>query len=71
MMSKTYALYTLLKDIPGLKAGATFYYDPSDAVRGSVALGCLKLAWTKNGDCQQDWVADVFVFPGQLISYKE
>jgi hypothetical protein len=57
--------FKLLRDIPGLKAGAIFYYDPNDSIRGSIGLGCLKLAWRK-GDCQQSWCADTFIFPGQL-----
>jgi hypothetical protein len=51
--------YMLLKDMPGLKAGAIFVHDTEDCIRGSFGDGCLKLAWI-NGDCQQGFCADTF-----------
>lgn len=53
--------YELLIDIVPLKKGAIFYYDPYDYVRGSVSLGCIKLAWTKDGGCYSMYCANTFV----------
>lgn len=60
--------YKLMKSIPGLKKGAVFYHDTADHIRGSIAYGCLKLAWAPKGDCQQAWCGGTFVFPGQLVN---
>jgi len=62
--------YRLLKDIPGLQAGAVFIHDKSDHYRGNIGYGCLKLAWHLH-NCQQDWCAETHVFPGQLANDKE
>jgi len=47
----SYNFYELLQDIPGIDAGAIFYWDKEDDIHGSLAEGCLKLCWTKNGGC--------------------
>lgn len=65
-MKKKYDIYKLKVNIPGLEKGALFYHDTDDSIRGSIAHGCLKLAWI-NGNCQQDWCGDTFVFPGHLV----
>ncbi len=66
--------YKLLKDIPGVDAGAVFIHDKKDSNKGNVGHGCLKLAW-KNGSCQGNnrnyWVAETHIFPGQLIRDEE
>ena len=62
--------YRLLKDIPGLSAGAVFLHDTQDKYKGSIGCGCLKLAWV-NHDCQQGWCAETHIFPCQLADDKE
>lgn len=62
--------YKLLKDIPGLKAGAVFLHDKADQKKGSIGYGCLKLAW-KNHNCQGGWCAETHIFPGQLAKDTE
>lgn len=47
-------LYRLKHDIPLMRKGAIFYYNAAE--------GCLKLAWTKDGNCQQNFCADTIVF---------
>ncbi len=64
-------LYKLKKDIPLMKAGAIFYYDSTDQVLGSIGAGCLKLAWTKDGDCQDFLCADTIVFHTNAIRDSE
>jgi len=61
--------YKLLKDVPGLRAGVVFVHDEHDAINGSPACGCLKLAWD-DGSCQDGWCAETHIFPGQLINDK-
>jgi hypothetical protein len=71
--------YILQKDIPGCKAGALFVHDKNDKVRGSIAQGCLKLAWTDNGNCQQETrsntstglCAETIVFHASVIKNEE
>ena len=46
--------YILQKDIPGCNAGALFVHDKEDDIYGSIAQGCLKLAWTDSGNCQKE-----------------
>lgn len=46
-----YSFYKLLKDIPGVDAGAMFYWDKEDDIYGSIGAGCLKLCWTFEGSC--------------------
>ena len=55
-------LFRLKKDIPLAKAGTIFYYDREDHEKGSLAEGCLKLAWTADGNCQGGLCADTIVF---------
>lgn len=50
-LEENYNFYKLLKDIPGVDAGAIFYWDENDNVYGSIADGCLKLCWTEDGIC--------------------
>lgn len=60
--------YKLLKNLPQLKAGAVFNhvkYDKSRPDIGSVGCGALVLAWI-NGNCQQGWCGETYIFPGQL-----
>lgn len=59
--------YELLKDMPGLKAGAVFIHDKEDSESGSPAHGCFKLAW-EEGMCQQYWCGHTFILPGQMVS---
>ena len=60
-------------EIPGLPAGVVFIHDENDHIKGSIACGCLKLAWRK-GDCQgselERWCAKTHIFPDQLIDDK-
>lgn len=44
-----YNFYELLKDVPGIDAGAMFYWDKNDSVYGSILEGCVKLCWTQTG----------------------
>lgn len=39
-----------------LPAGAIFYHDKNDSVKGSPGDGCLKLCWTPEGNCY-GWIA--------------
>jgi hypothetical protein len=52
--------YILQKDMPGIKKGAVFVHDEEDRIYGSIAGGCLKLAWD-NRMCQQGYVGGTFV----------
>jgi hypothetical protein len=45
--------YVLQKDAVGLKKGTIFVHDKEDNIVGSHADGCLKLAWTDSGGCQE------------------
>nr|WP_156736329.1 hypothetical protein [Mycobacterium sp. E3298] len=45
--------YILQKDMPGCKKGTVFVHDTEDDIVGSLAAGCLKLAWTDKGNCQE------------------
>jgi hypothetical protein len=62
--------YRLIKDIPGLEAGAVFVHDKHDSKKGSIGAGCLKLAWDDH-NCQQSWCAETHILPGQLASDTE
>lgn len=65
--------YKLLKDIPGLEAGAIFEhrdYDDNFPDRGNHGCGVMILGWV-NGDCQQQWYGETFIFPGQLADDRE
>lgn len=66
--------YKLLKNIPGMNAGAIFLHDKKDNIKGSIGVGCLKNAWV-NGDCQgtkhDQWCAATHVFPGQLADDRK
>ena len=66
----TFQHFKLLKDIPLCHRGAIFYYDPKDATRGSIASGCLKLAWL-NGSCQDGLCAETIVFHASAIAESE
>lgn len=55
-------IYELMRDIPLVNAGALFYYDENDKVKGSVGAGCLKLAWSIDGNCQNTLCADTIIF---------
>ena len=58
--------YELLIDIGQVKKGTIFYYDPKDDIRGSVNNGCLKLAWTEEGNCQCGFEADTVIFHADM-----
>ena len=62
-----FPLYRLKKDIPLAKAGTIFYYDCGDSDLGSSAEGCLKMAWTRTGNCQNGLCADTIVFHADAI----
>jgi len=66
--------YKLLKDMPGLDAGAVFVHDKKDYETGSVSHGSLKLAWD-NGNCQffsdYGWCANAHILPGKLADSKK
>jgi hypothetical protein len=57
-----YQMYKLLKPIPLCLEGTIFYYDPDDKINGSIGSGCLKLAWTLNGNCQSGLACGSIVF---------
>lgn len=63
-------LYILKQNIPGAKAGTIFYYDKDDAVKGSIAAGCLKMAWSEDGNCQNGLTADTIVFHADVRKDK-
>lgn len=64
---KSMKKYILQRDMPGIRAGTIFVHDTEDTIRGSIAEGCLKLAWTKEGNCQLDgYVADSFVLHAKV-----
>lgn len=49
---KRYDYYRLTQDLGGaVPAGAIFVHDTDDHISGSPACGCLKLCWTKDGNC--------------------
>ena len=54
-------LYKLKKDIPLAEAGTIFYYDE----------GQLKMAWTQDGNCQNNLCADTIIFHANAISDTE
>lgn len=58
--------YKLRIDIGRVKAGTIFYYDPYDDIRGSIAAGCLKLAWTSEGNYQCGLCGDTVVFHASM-----
>ena len=65
--------YKLLKNIPGLEAGAIFEhrdYDDDCPDRGNAISGVMMLCWLDD-DCQQDWIGGAFIFPGQLVDEEE
>lgn len=65
--------YKLLKDLPQLEAGAIFEhrdYDDDYPDRGNNGYGVLILGWIE-GDCQQGWCGELFIFPGQLAEDDE
>lgn len=45
--------YVLQKELFDLPVGTVFVHDKDDRVKGSPAAGCLKLAWTDDGNCQK------------------
>ncbi|MEC2708127.1 hypothetical protein P9Z39_20965 [Bacillus thuringiensis] len=55
--------YVLLKELFDLPIGTVFVHDKDDRVKGSPAAGCLKLAWTDDGNCQKDvwYAAETFI----------
>lgn len=64
--------YILVKDLPSLKAGAIFEhrkYDVNHPDRGNMGHGVLLLGWL-DGNCQQSWAGETFVFPGQLATNR-
>ena len=64
--------YKLQINIGAAGAGTVFYYDPDDSVRGSIAEGCLKLAWSADGDCQCEpmLAGEAIVFPASFRKDK-
>ena len=65
--------YILKKDLPNLKKGVIFEhrdYDHKHPDRGSVGCGVMILAWI-NGNCQEGWCGETYVFPGQLSTNRE
>lgn len=62
--------YVLQKPLGKIPSGAIFYYDPLDNVRGSLAQGCLKLAWTEDGDCCGGFAGDTIVFHASFRNDK-
>ncbi|MED0951254.1 hypothetical protein P4T70_24700 [Bacillus mobilis] len=45
--------YILQKELFDLPVGTVFVHDKDDSIAGSPGAGCLKLAWTDNGNCQK------------------
>ncbi|OOR18149.1 MULTISPECIES: hypothetical protein [Bacillus cereus group] len=45
--------YILQKELFDLPIGTVFVHDMEDRFKGSPAAGCLKLAWTDDGNCQK------------------
>ncbi|PGA33312.1 hypothetical protein COL81_26940 [Bacillus toyonensis] len=45
--------YVLQKELFDLPIGTVFVHDREDRFKGSPAAGCLKLAWTDDGNCQK------------------
>lgn len=64
-----YDYYILTQSLGGgvLPAGAIFYHDKFDNVRGSIAQGCLKLCWTPEGHCYGGLCGDTVVFHTNFI----
>lgn len=67
------ARYRLKKDLPNLKAGVVFEhrkFDNNHPDRGNIGCGSMVLGWI-NGNCQDGWCGDSYVFPGQLSKNTE
>ena len=64
---KGYDYYRLKKDCLGLKAGATFYHDKDDHELGSIAQGCLKIAYDATGNCDYGPCGDTYILHASAI----
>lgn len=64
--NKDIEYYELQQEFGPLNRGAIFYWDEDDDIRGSIAEGCLKLAWSHKGDCQCGYAGDTFIFHAEL-----
>ena len=72
-MNEIMEKYKLKKDIPGLDKGAIFEhrdYNDDYLDRGNQGCGVMILGWL-DGDCQQGWCGETFIFPGQLAEDEE
>ncbi len=66
-------IYKLKKDLPNLNKGVYFCHIKYDNIReevGNIGSGALVLAWV-NGNCQDGWCGQTYIFPGQLAENKE
>lgn len=66
--------FVLIKNMPGLKAGAIFVHMKYSNARpdvGNVGCGALVLAWSPEGNCQQNWCGGAFILPGQMFNEEE
>lgn len=71
-MSRVIAKYKLIKDLPGLHAGAIFEhreYDNKFPDRGNRSSGCMILGWGENKP--NNWGGECYIFPGQLAKNSE
>jgi hypothetical protein len=63
-----YDYYRLKKSCLGLDAGAIFYHDKEDRELGSLAAGCLKLAWDADGNCDFGTCSDTYILHACAIN---
>jgi hypothetical protein len=63
--------YILKKEMCGLPKGTIFVHDTEDEIRGSIAKGCLKLAWADRGQCQSGYCGGTFVLHASVRKNKE
>ncbi|PFF51841.1 MULTISPECIES: hypothetical protein [Bacillus cereus group] len=60
--------YVLQKELFDLPVGTVFVHDKDDSIAGSPGEGCLKLAWTDNGNCQKgvSYCAETFILHAKV-----
>lgn len=65
--------YILQKEMFDLPIGTVFVHDKDDNIKGSPAEGCLKLAWTDDGNCQKgvSYCAETFIFHAKVRNNLE
>ncbi|MFE8095802.1 hypothetical protein [Bacillus toyonensis] len=65
--------YILQKEMFDLPIGTVFVHDKDDNIKGSPVEGCLKLAWTDDGNCQKgvSYCAETFILHAKVRTNLE